>query len=335
MYDPSGLYVDPILTGFSLQYEEQNLYGEDIMPLVPVDTQSGRYRVFDRSAWMIFPDRREPGTVANEIRGGKWSEDTFFTKEHSLQAPIHDEERQQLTSLGGLANPAFGGDLDIEPERDATNLVTRAIRLGHELKVSTAVRNTANYAVGNTVTLAGSQQWDDYTGGTGSTSDPVTVIRTAIRTVRNLTGRTPNMLVMPYQGIEYVENHPRVVARYSNFQLLDPEAFQRLSGFQGRVLEVDSVYNAADNIDAAEDIQSFWGKDVWLGIVDPGAGVNGKTFGKTFVQRYPTGDIRPIERWREIQRKTDVVRASEKYDLKVVSNVAGYLIKNAFGSTAW
>src|SRR5512134_2209568 len=104
MYDPGTLYVDPILTDFSVGYEDQTLFGERIMPLTPVRTQSGKYRVFDRSSWLIYPDRREPGTVANEIRGAKWSEDTFFTKEHSLQAPVHDEEDQQLNSLGGFAN---------------------------------------------------------------------------------------------------------------------------------------------------------------------------------------------------------------------------------------
>src|SRR5688500_1646589 len=101
MYDPGTLYSDPILTDFSVGYAEQEFYAERLAPQTPVNTQSGRYRVFDRSSWLIYPDRREPGTVANEIRGAKWSEDTFFTKEHSLQAPVYDEEDQQLSSQGG------------------------------------------------------------------------------------------------------------------------------------------------------------------------------------------------------------------------------------------
>src|SRR3954454_3438870 len=159
MYDPSALYVDPILTGFSTGYQDQSLYGREIFPETPVRTQSGRYRVYDRSSWLIYPSRREPGTVANEIRGGKWSEDTFFTKEHSLQAPVLDEEKQELTSQGGLADAVFGGDLQIDPERDATELVTGSILREHELKVANAARNTANYPGGSTVTLAGAQQW--------------------------------------------------------------------------------------------------------------------------------------------------------------------------------
>lgn len=201
MYDPGTLYSDPILTDFSLGFEDQTLHGLDLAPITEVRTASGRYRVFDRSNWVMFPDRREPGAVANEVRGGKWSEDTFKTQEHSLQAPVHDEERQELNSQGGFAQAVFGGGLDLDPEEDATALVTRAILLGHEKKVSDAARNTANYAAGHFETLAGAQQWDDYTGGEASTSDPVGRIMAGIRKIKAATGRKPNRLFIPEDGV--------------------------------------------------------------------------------------------------------------------------------------
>lgn len=335
MYDPGTLYSDPILTNFSVGYQDEALYGERIMPVTPVNTQSGRYRVFDRSNWIVFNSRREPGTVANEILGGKWSEDTFKTQEHSLQAPVLDEERQQLNSQGGLANAVFGGALSLDPELDATALVTRSLLLEHELKVSGLIRNAANYAVSNKVTLAGAQQWDDYTNGVTSTSNPVSVIQTAMRAIYAGTGRYPNTLAIPALGQSYIENHPRIVDRFKNFSLTEPGAFKALTGFDGTILGVDSMYNTADNIDAAESIASFWGKDVWLGIVDPTPGQKTFTFGKTFAQIYPDGSTRPVDRWREEPRKADLVRGSYKYDTKIVSALAGYLITTAFSAGAF
>jgi len=335
MYDPGTLYQDPILTNFSVGYQDQALYGERILPVTPVRTQSGRYRVFDRSNWLIHESRREPGTVANEIQGGKWSEDFFATEEHSLQAPILDEERQQLTSQGGLANDVFGGDLSIDPELDATALVMRSLLLDHELVVSTLVRNPANYGAPNKITLVGASQFDDYTGGEASTSNPVSAIMVGMRAIYAATGRYPNTLAVPGLGMQYIENHPRVVARFKNFQLSAPEAFRILTGFDGVILPVDSVYNAADHIDATEAITSFWGKDVWLGIVDPNPGQKTFTFGKTFAQIYPDGTVRPTDRWREEARKADVVRTSYKWDTKIVAAGAGYLITNAFSAGAF
>lgn len=340
MYDPGDLYVDPILTNFSVGYSSQELFGLLLMPETPVRTQSGRYRVFDRSNWLIHESRREPGTVANEIRGGKWSEDTFFTREHSLQAPIHDEERQQLTSQGGLADPVFGGALQINPERDATELVTRSLLLAHEKHVADLIRDPANYPVGNKVTLAGAQQFNDYTFVTPAdeysiVSDPVGVIQTAMRAVYAKTGRWPNTMAVPTLGMPYIENHPRLVKRFQNFALTMDGAFRALTGFDGRIIPVDSVYNAANNIDAAEDMQNLWGKDIWLGIVDSAPGQQTKTFGKTFAQIYPNGTTRPTDRWREESRKSDIVRTSWKWDTKIVSAEAGYLITSAFAANAF
>jgi hypothetical protein len=337
MYDPGLLYVDPIPTNFSVGFTDQALYGERIFPVTPVNTQSGRYRVFDRSNWLIFESRRAPGTAANEILGQKWSEDTFETRERSLQVPILDEERQALDSQGGLANPVFGGALQINPELDATTLATRSLLLAHELAVSGLVRNTATYPVGNTVTLTGAAQWDNLTGGTYPyvTSNPLNDIMTGIRAVYAATNRYPNTMIVPALGMNYLENHPRIVDRFKNFSLSIPDAFMALTGFQGQILATDSHYNAAQNIDAAQSIQPFWGKDVWLGIVDPNPSLNQFTFGKTFAQNYPDGSTRPVDRWREESRKADIIRVSYKYDLKVVSSGAGYLIQNAFSSSAW
>lgn len=340
MYDPGQLYLDPILTNFATGWPDQDLYAERLAPTTRVNTQSGRYRVFDRSDWLIYRSRREPGTQANEIFGRKWSEDTFMTEEHSLQAPVYDEEDQQLNSLGGLANPTFGGALQINPEQDATLAVQRSIDLEREMKTSTLFRDTTQYAAGNTTALVGAQQWSDYTyvvpGDPMSVvSDPVGDIRTAVQTVKIKTGRWPNTMTIPFDAVGIIENHPRVVARYQYVSVFDPSAWRQIMGLPPGVAEqlnvfvVDSKYNAAPNLDHAEVITSFWGQDVFIGVVDGNEGMNVKTFAKTFAQTYPSGDLRPVDRWYIIDTKTTKVRQSFKYDLKVVSPDAGYLIQTA------
>lgn len=336
MYDPSGLYVDPILTGFSVKYKDQQLYGELLAPLTTTRAPSGRYRVFGREDWLIFPDTRAPGTVANEVVGRKWSEDTFKVAEHALQSPIFDEEREFLNAQGGLADAAQSGDLDIEPERDATLLITRSIRLKHEKLVADTFRNTANYAAGHTATLAGTARWDNYTFVTPGdpysiVSNPVADIKAAVMRVYLDTGIWPNTMIIPIDALGVIEGHPRVVDRFKNFALTDPAAWKQLLNVPApeNFFIVDSKYNAAQNINATETITSFWGQDVWIGIVDEVPGQSTKTFAKTFQFPYASGDTRPTEKWREEPRKADIVRTSWRYDLKIVSNVAGYVIKTA------
>lgn len=341
MYDPGTLYVDPILTNLSVGWKDQDLYGLRIFPETPVNTKSGQYRVYDRSNWLIWKSRREPGTVANEISGKKWSTDTFAVQEHSLQSPIYDEERQTLFSQGGLANPVFGGDLQIDPEGDAVDLVMGAIMRGLEKKVADTVRNAANYATNHKTTLTSGgtgTQWSNYalaTAGDVNTaySNPVQDIKTAAQRIYLDTGRWPNTMIIPFDAVGVIENHPRVVSRYTYTSVYDPNAWKQIMGLPAgvdfNVFVVDSKVNTADNVDLTESIASLWGQDVWIGIVDPTPGQKTFTFGKTFAWTYPNGTTRPTDRWREEPRKADLVRSSYNYDLKIISALAGYLITTA------
>ena len=153
--------------------------------------------------------------------------------------------------------------------------------------------------------------------------------------VKSVTGRWPNTLAIPAMGTYFIENHPRIVDRFKAFTLTQPDAFRLLTGFDGTIVLTDSWYNAAQHLDLAESITSFWGKDAWLGLVDPTPGQRTLTFGKTFSQTYPDGTIRPTDRWREEGRKSDLVRVSQKYDVKITSALAGYLIKDAFATSAF
>lgn len=333
MYDPGTLYTDPILTEFSVGYASPTLVGLRMLPEAPVNTQSGRYRVWDRSRRVRFYSRREPGTVANEVRGGRWSEDTFKTQEHSLQAAVADEERQQLTSQGGYANDAFGGGLAIDPERDATALVMDSLLLEHELAVASLLRNTATYPAGHTVTLAAADQWDNYAG---ATSNPFTIIQAAVRKIESVIGVSPNRMLIGSIGIGWLAEHPDAVSRFQGLSLADPNAWEVLTGFQGELVIVgDDKYNDNDIQESTESLVAAWGKDVILAYVNPNMSLEDLSFGKTFAQRYPDGSTRPTDRWREEDRKSDLVRTSWKWDTKITSSVAGYLIKDAFSATAW
>lgn len=330
-YDPQQLYIDPILTGFSVGYQEQTLYGTRLAPEMRVGAKSGRYRVFDRSHWLIYRSRREPGTVARTIQPRKWSEDTYKTQQHALKQLITDEERRELASQGGLADAVFGGSLDINPEQEAVEDTAGSLLREHEQLVASRFRNTANYAAGHTTALAGAAKWSDYTGGTASTSNPVADIRTAAFKVYLDTGRWPNTMIIPVDALGVIEQHPRVVDRFKNFSLAEPEAWKALINVPApeNFFIVDSKYNAAQNVDAAESISSFWGQDVWIGLVDPTPGQKTKTFAKTFVYPQPDGSIRAVDSWRDNDLRGDWYRTFYEYDVKIVSNVAGYLIQTA------
>lgn len=309
--------VDPLLSDFSTGWTAKELVGKRVAPETRTTSLSARYMVFDRSDWLIYPDLRSMGTVANEIMGAKWSTAPFSVREHSLQTPVFDEEREELGGAGSFP-------VDFSLDQAAVETPTRSINLGHEKVVADAYRLAANYPVGNTATLVLADQWDNY--GSAS-SDPVADVEAALRAIYVSSGRAANTIVMPWLVWSYLRNHPKIVDRFKSFRLTAEEAFAELTGFQGTLIIAESQYNTADNIDATESISDFWGKDVWIGIVDDTPGQRTKTFGKTFVYPYNESITMPVDTWREEQRKADLFRVSYRYDVVIVSNVAGYLYK--------
>lgn len=321
MYDARAIYADPILTDFSVGYGPQEYIAQNLMPFTPVALPSGRYRVFDRSNWVTFPSRREPGTVANEIRGGKWSEDTFSVKERALQVAIDDEERQNYNASQQNAQAnLFAG---IDPEADAVELMTRSLLIEYENAVATLARNASNYG-SQTVTKSGTGQWDN------SASTPVADVVTAIQTVQTSILQEPNLAIIPTDVWLKLFNHPTIIARYQYVQAQVDQlaAFRALTGFNGRILFPNNMYNTADNIDATQSMTKIWGKDVIFLYVNDTPGQKIQTYGKTFYQPV-NGQLRSVTRWREEQRTSDVIRTQWRWDLKLVQPLAGYLIKNA------
>jgi hypothetical protein len=322
VYDPRGggsVHIDIVLTNISVAWPNNAFVGDQLLPPVPVVKQSDLYYVFGREAWTPPQggDYRAPGSQANEIEGLAVSTQNYFAREHSLQIPITDEERENA-------------DPPLAPDRDGTELVTARVLLGRELAIHTLVTTTGNFASGYSTTLSGTSQWSDYVN-----SNPISDFRTGFRTIHAGLFMEPNVAVVPYQVMSQLEDHPDFIERikYSERGVLTPEIIAAILGIQTTI--VPGVgYNTA-NLGQTASLSYLWGKDVLLAYVPPRAGLKIPAFGYEFVWGYGAGMPMVTEKWREERRKCDLVRVSRRYDIKLVAldgtskALAGYLIKAA------
>jgi hypothetical protein len=323
VYDPRGggnAHIDVVLSNISIAWPNEGLVGEGLFPTVQVRKQSDKYYVFGREAWSLNPggDVRAPGTEANEIPGIAVSTDTYFAQEHALQIAVTDEERENV-------------DSPLSPDRDGTELVTSKILLGRELAMKDMVQLAANYPSDHVVTLSGTAQWNDYTN-----SDPIANIRAGVRKIHAKMFLIPNTIVIPWQVMSQLEDHPDFIERikYSERGVVTAEIVAGIIGI-ANVIVPGVGYNTNANPGVAASLGYVWGKDVLLAWVPPRAGMRVPAFGYEFVWGYGGGRAQAVERWREERRKSDVIRVSRRYDLKMTAldasgdNLAGYLIKAA------
>jgi hypothetical protein len=322
-----GTHIDAILTNISLGFPNQGLVGEKLFPVVSVKKQSDKYYIFGREAWLPeTTDYRAPGTEANEIPGYTVSQDTYYAQEHALQMAIPDEERQNV-------------DNAFSPDRDATELITSKILLAREVKMQTMVTTTANYASGLSTTLAGTTQWSDYVN-----SNPILDWRTGMRAVNAKCFMDPNIGVIPYQVMSILEDHPDIIERikYSERAILTPDIISAVFGMSNIIVPGVGIGTGGVGVlGNAVTAGYLWGKDVVMAWVPPRPGLRIPAFAYEFAWNYQGGGVMVTDRWREENRKSDLIRTSRRYDLKMVGNeinpasgdfgksVTGYVIKAA------
>jgi len=324
VYNPTGSgnqHLDVALTNISVGWSNEGLVAERLFPTVQVRKQSDKYYTFGREAWLPEAgDFRAPGTEAHEIPGLAVSLDTYYAQEHALQIAVTDEERENV-------------DSPMAPDRDGTELVTSKIILGREKLMHDLVTDPTQYATDMTVTLSGTAQWNDYTN-----SDPIGDFKDGRHNMHAHVFMEPNTAIVPYQVMSVLEDHPDFIERikYSERAILSPELIAAVVGLPNIIVPGTGIASSASLVPGY-----LWGKDVLLAWVPPRAGLKIPAFAYEFVWGYGGNTPQAVDRWREDKRKSDIVRVSRRYDLKLVGRennpqdpnngkvVTGYLIKNA------
>jgi hypothetical protein len=322
VYDARGsqnVHQDQVLTDISVAYPQGDLVGEALVPAVRVKKQSDKYGVYGREAWGLDTggDYRAPGAEANEVSGMQVSTESYFCQEHALQVRVTKEEIENSDSW-------------LDPMADATELVTSRLLLVRELAIKNMVTTAANLTSGNSVTLSGTSQWNDYVN-----SDPIGVWRTGVRTFHGKLFFEPNLGVIPYQVMSQLMDHPDFIERikYSERGVLTAEIIASIFNIP-RIIVPGVGYNSA-NLGQTASLGYLWGKDVLMAYVPPRPGRRVPAFAYEFVWPENGSQVQMAERWWEQSRKSWVIRVSRRYDLQFIAQdasdkgLAGYLIKAA------
>lgn len=301
--------IDVALSDFARKYRNNSFVAELLCPRVNVLKQTNKYWLFGRENQQL-PDQdlRGPGAAAERVEM-TLSTASYEAVDHSLEAFIPDEERSNYEA----------GDI----EQAKTQLVMDKLLLAYEDRVATLATNTANYGGSNSVTLAGVQQWSDYTN-----SDPLIDIETGKKQIR-LAGVNANLLILGDDVFTKLINHPDLVAR---FQYTTPRILT--SADLAAIFGVEKVVVAsAIKLSAALAASFIWGKNAILAYVQPGTSMEDVSFAKSFVWTGAPGTVggfqTEIGRATPVSRKSDEIATHWYYDVRVTSNISAYLIKNA------
>lgn len=299
--NPQSTYVDPLLTDILVGYKNAELIADILFPKVMVNKESGIYFKNDKSN-LVAPSSTKRGlnAAANRVTGAL-TEGTYQLQEHSLEEWIDDRILDTY-------------DAPFEPRRNATNRLSGKLLIEKENELISLLANSGATALD----AAGS--WA--TAGT----DIRDQMNTGKDTVHKATGVRPNTLVfdrISWAGLLKNTDIKGSIAYTSDRTEAKIRSLLAAYFDVDRVLVAGGISQSADSGGTGSFLWSTKGKAI-LAYVNDTPAIEETSAGYQFVMEGSAKvDVR-----REEGAKSDVVRASDTYELNLVDTGCLYLIND-------
>lgn len=300
--------IDPILTEVAQGYQNAAMVGAALFPVVNVMQRGGKILSFGKEDFALYATARAPGSNTKRVQFG-FASGNYALDQHALEAVAPWELQQDASTVAqvNLASAAL---------RKTQNII--ALRL--EKAQADIATTAASYAASNKTTLAGVNQWSDYTG----TSKPSADIETAKEAIRSQVGMYPNTVVLSAQVMGKLRQHPAIVDRikYTGRDTATPELLAALWGVE-RVLVGGAVYS-----DAAGAMADVWGKFVVVAYTQPAsaADLGAPNYGYTYrLDGAPYVEVG----YQDRNTKSDIYPVTDEVLPVLTAPSAGYLISAA------
>ncbi|HEY1170238.1 MAG TPA: major capsid protein [Verrucomicrobiae bacterium] len=303
----SNASLNVVLTAMAVKFmqESKNFTGLRLFPLFLTGEQSAGYYVMDEENLLNVPRNIQRAPRSAYSRGlMKISSDTYNCREFGHEEPVDDRERKKY---------ARSFDADASAMRRAMNV----LMVNHEVRVKAK-------ATGASVpTSSPSTKWDS------ANSDPIADIETARASIHKNTGMEANTMVVSRDVFNILKEHDIVAEKikYSERAIITPDLLAAVFGVE-QFLVAGTIENTAQEGQAATP-NYIWGDSVVLAHVQDTPDLMAPNFGRTFGWVGEVGQEGVVvESYRQDVIRSDVHRARQDVDEKIIGAKAGYHLSN-------
>jgi len=310
--------IVPALCAIAVAYNQPKLIADQVLPRVPVDTESFRYLKYSlEDAFQMPDDLVGRKSAPNQIDWGS-SELTASVQDHGLDTPVPNSDVMAF-QMALAANPNSVSQTD--PLGRATRLVTQTVQNRREYRAANLVFNANSYGANNKTTLAGVSQWSDFVN-----SDPLVAIM----------GYLDSMVVRPNVGVlgrataTKLRMHPKICkAVYGNNTDAGVAPLQAIAD----ILELDEILVGDGWVNTAAPGQAAvlgrcWGKHAAFMVRNKEADTKGGvSFG--FTAQWGDKVAGTLEDGDVGLRGGTRVRSGESVVELITANDLGYFVQNA------
>lgn len=325
----SDLHVNVPLTNVSVAYipKASDYIATDIFPKVPVQKQSDIFWRYSKSDWRRTDVvRRAPGT---ETVGVGWNLETdqYYAQVYGVHKDIDDQVRANADSNFNL-------------ESDATKFITNQLLLKREIDfVNQFFTSTSGWSTTYTGVASGENNTTTFRQWNDAASDPINDIATWVINFRQLTGYTPNTLVLGPYVMNALRQHPDLIDRikYTQRGVVTEDLVASLTGIpKVKVMWATQATVSQMNDAVIQDANATYsfiapsaGKVAWLGYSASGPSLMEPTAGYTFTWNgYLAGNSEGIriKSFRMEHLASDRIEGEMTYAMKQVATDMGVYV---------
>ena len=254
--------IDPILSTVAQGYQNSELVGSAVFPIVSVGQRAGKIIQFGKESFMAYDTARAPGSAVKRITTG-YSALSYGITDHALSAVVPIELQEEAQAVPGISLASA-----------AVRTVQDILRLRLEVEQATLATTAGGYSASNKITLS-TTQWSD-----SAASDPIADIEVAKEAIRASTGKRPNTIVMGPAVFKSLRQHTKIIERikYTGRDVPTTELLAMLFGVS-KVLVGDAIKSSDTGT-----FSDVWGKFVVVCYTEQSgmADLGRPTFGYTY-----------------------------------------------------
>lgn len=245
------LKQNPILTSLLLGMGQGNYAAQILLPRLPQALSSVQLAQLGDERFRRYNLRRAPGTATKRVNIS-YEGKVYTVKQYAVDVPM---PRELLREADESRRLNVGNYLDIS--RIAMATASDILGLDYEIEVATLATDSATYASGNVLALAGATKWSATTG------TAVTDIRAGAEVIRKKVGKRPNTLVLGADGAVALTTNAEVKG-YLPSTATGPASLEQLK----QILNVQNiVIGDAIWIDETGTTADVWGNNAILAYV--------------------------------------------------------------------
>lgn len=308
--DYQNAYKNETLTTMlkSYQNDETKFIWSKIFPVISVKKEKGDiYNIGKQSMRLVETKVAQRGS-AHRIEFGVKLDTTWTLEQYALYTDVYKSDVENA-------------DSPLDAQRDKTKILSGIAGLRKEYSAYQIFNSSL---VTKNAGLTGTAKFSD------ASSDPYVTIEYYISQVKANCGSRANYMVITYDVMSNLINHPKVIERYKYSRPVGVNEMMKLLSetFGIEVLIADTQKWNADGTDIDDGTLSFLASGkIFLGYREQ-QGLYSKGFGFTYTrgagQQVLVADYPVTDQLKE--RKNSLVIATDEYDMVVQDVNCGFLI---------